>query len=241
MFVISHREQTMQTESAALETLFTKLRNAPMLRGLDPASLAQLVQSAIRRTYAPGGVIFLEGDAAPALYFVDSGWIKVVKMSHDGREQILYFMGPGELFGGIGVFVNRPAPATAIALEAAEIWVLPNDAIRHALASNPEMALAVIDYLANRIAELTDMVAALSLHTVTQRLARVLLEQAEGDLVHRRRWATQAEMAAHLGTVPEVLNRALRSLVEEQLIELSRHQIHILNRAGLAAKTTLAR
>ena len=231
----------MPTEAAAFNSLFARLRSAPMLGGLDPASLELLVQSAARRSYAPGSVIFLEGDAAPALYFVDSGWIKVVKMSQDGREQILYFMGPGELFGGIGVFVNRPAPATAIALEAADIWVLPSDAIRRVLSANPEMALAVIDYLANRIAELTDMVAALSLHTVTQRLARLLLEQAEGDLVHRRRWATQAEMAAHLGTVPEVLNRALRSLVEEQLIELSRHQIHILNRAGLAAKTTLAR
>jgi CRP-like cAMP-binding protein len=213
----------------------------PMLQGLDPASLAQLVHGAVRRTYTAGGVIFLEGDAAPALYFVDSGWIKVVKMSRDGREQILAFMGPGELFGGIGVFVKRPAPATAIALEAAEIWVLPSDAIRRVLTSNPEMALSVIDYLASRIAELTDMVAALSLHTVTQRLARVLLEQAEDDLIQRRRWATQAEMAAHLGTVPEVLNRALRGLVEEQLIELSRHQIQILDRPGLTAKTTTPR
>ncbi len=99
------------------------------------------------------------------------------------------------------------------------------------------MALAVIEFLANRIAELTDMVAALSLHTVTQRLARVLLEQAEGDVIYRRRWATQSEIAAHLGTVPEVLNRALRSLVEEQLIEFSRQQIRILDRPGLVAKT----
>ena len=61
-----------------------------MLQGLDPTSLAQLVQSATQRAYEPGGVIFLEGDTAPALYYVDTGWVKVVKMSHNGREQILY-------------------------------------------------------------------------------------------------------------------------------------------------------
>jgi CRP/FNR family transcriptional regulator len=215
-----------------------KLRVVPLLQGLDPASLSHLAQSAIRRDYEPGGMIFLEGDTAPALYYVATGWVKVVKMSHDGREQILYFLGPGELFGGIGVFVNRPAPATAIALEAAEVWVLPHDAIQQVLMVNPALALAVIEFLANRIAELTDMVAALSLHTVTQRLARVLLEQAEGDVIYRRRWATQSEMAGHLGTVPEVLNRSLRSLVEGQLIELSRHQIRILDRQGLESKTT---
>jgi hypothetical protein len=45
-------------------------------------------------------------------------------------------------------------------------------------------------------------------------------------------------MAARLGTVPEVLNRSLRSLVEEELIEFSRHQIRILNYQGLVSKTT---
>ncbi len=115
----------MQTQPPDLDTLSAKLQILPMLQGLDPASLAQLVQSAIRRVYTPGGMVFLEGDTAAALYYVDTGWVKVVKMAPDGREQILYFLGPGELFGGIGVFVNRPAPATAIALEAAEIWVLP--------------------------------------------------------------------------------------------------------------------
>lgn len=219
------------------DTLAAKLQILPMLQGLDPASLVQLAQSATRRAFEPGGVVFLEGDMAAALYYVDTGWVKVVKMAPDGREQILYFLGPGELFGGIGVFVNRPAPATAIALETAEIWVLPRAAIQQLLVAKPEMALAMIEFLANRIAELTDMVAALSLQTVTQRLARVLLEQAEGDVIYRRRWATQAEMAAHLGTVPEVLNRSLRGLVEEELIEFSRQQIRILDRPGLVAKT----
>ncbi len=228
----------MQTQPSDLDTLAAKLLSLPMLQGLDPASLAQLVRSAIRRAYEPGGMIFLEGDTAAALYFVDTGWVKIVKTAPDGREQILYFLGPGELFGGIGVFVQRPAPATAIALEATSIWILPRAALQQILIVKPEMALAVIEFLAGRIAELTDMVAALSLHTVTHRLARVLLEQTEDDVIYRRRWATQAEMAAHLGTVPEVLNRSLRSLVEEELIEFSRHQIRILDRPGLAAKTT---
>jgi CRP/FNR family transcriptional regulator, dissimilatory nitrate respiration regulator len=228
----------MQTHPPDLDTLVAKLQTAPILQGLERASLAKVARSAIRRVYAPGTVIFLEGDAAPAFYYVDAGWVKVVKMALDGREQILYFWGPGEIFGGIGVFVNRPAPATAIALEATTIWLLPSDAIRQMFTVNPALALPVIEFMANRIGELMELVADLSLHTVTERLARLLLEQAEGDVVHRRRWATQSEMAARLGTAPDVLNRALRSLVEEGLIELSRQQIRILDYHSLAAKTT---
>jgi CRP/FNR family transcriptional regulator len=209
-----------------------------MLRGLEPATLAQLVQSAIRRAYAPGGVLFLEGESAPALCYVDSGWVKVVKMALDGREQILYVLGPGEIFGGVGAFANRPAPATVIALEAAEIWILQREAIRQVFIANPVLALAMFDFMASRISELVEMVAGLSLQTVTERLARLLLEQAEEGVITRRRWATQSEMASRLGTVPEVLNRSLRSLVEEEVIEFSRNQIRILDYEGLVSKTT---
>ena len=54
--------------------------------------------------------------------------------------------------------------------------------------------------------------------------------------MQRRRWSTQAEMAARLGTVPDVLNRALRSLADEGLIQIQRQQIRILDREGLERK-----
>ena len=226
----------MQATPAQRDQLAKKLQAGSFLRGLAPEILAQMVRSAVWREYPPGAVIFLEGDAAPALYYVDAGWVKVVKMSPEGREQVLQFFGPGEIFGGMGVFVDRPAPATAIALEQAGLWLLQRDAVRRMLAANPAMALQVIEFMADRLMELVTLVADLSLHTVTERLARVLLEEADDDVVYRRRWATQAEMAARLGAAPDVLNRALRTLVEEELIELGRQQIRILDRPGLAAK-----
>jgi CRP/FNR family transcriptional regulator, dissimilatory nitrate respiration regulator len=231
----------MQARPSERDQLVEQLQAGSFLRGLSTETLAQMVRSAVWREYPPGTVIFLEGDAAPALYYVDTGWVKVVKMSPEGREQVLHFFGPGEIFGGMGVFVDRPAPATAIALEQTGLWLLQRDAVRRMLAANPAMAVQVIEFMADRLTELVTLVAELSLHTVTERLARLLLEEAEGDVVYRRRWATQAEMAARLGAVPDVLNRALRTLVEEELIELGRQQIRILDRPGLAAKTIATR
>ncbi len=232
------RAKIMPTEPSTQDVLIAQLQTVPMLQGLAAASLAHLAERAIRHTYTPGAVIFLEGDTAPAFYYVDSGWVKIVKMSSEGREQILYVWGPDELFGGMGVFVNRPAPATAIALETTTLWVLPSDAIRRMFTTDPTLALPVLDFMATRISELVELVADLSLHTVTARLARLLLEQAQDDLIQRRSWATQAEMAARLGTVPDVLSRALRTLVEAELIQVQRHQIQILDRQGLLEHTS---
>jgi DNA-binding transcriptional regulator YhcF (GntR family) len=65
------------------------------------------------------------------------------------------------------------------------------------------------------------------------------LDRAKEGLLHREHWATQAEMAARLGTVLDVLNRALQQLVNEGLIEVERHQIRILDQDGLKAKAMI--
>ena len=127
-------------------------------------------------------------------------------------------------------------PATAIALEPTELWQLPRNVVRQALLTEPQFALRVIEYMGERINDLVALVADLSLRSVTARLARQLMENAVDDVVQRQRWATQAEMAARLGAAPDVVNRALRSLSDAGLIELSRQQIRILDRVGLADK-----
>ncbi|MCB0189331.1 MAG: Crp/Fnr family transcriptional regulator [Caldilineaceae bacterium] len=157
-------------------------------------------------------------------------------MSPEGREQILYFWGPGDLFGGMTAFVNQPAPATAITQEDVGVWLLPRVAIEQLLNDDPTMAWRIIEFMASRLNDMITLVAELALHPVMARLARRLLEQAEDGVIQRHRWATQAEIAARIGAAPDVINRALRTLVEEGIIELSRKQIRILDRERLAEK-----
>jgi CRP/FNR family transcriptional regulator len=198
--------------------------------------LERLAAGAVWRAYAPGGVVFLEGEPAPGLYYLQSGWLKVVKLSLEGREQILQFVGPGEVFNYLGILTAGAAPATVIALEHAGVWLLRRETLHQLLGENPQLALPVLEAMAQRLTELIQLVSDLSLRTVEARLAHLLLKSAQDDRVVRQRWATQSEMAARLGTVPDVVSRALRALVLENLIEVERNQIRILDRAGLAAR-----
>jgi CRP/FNR family transcriptional regulator len=93
----------------------------------------------------------------------------------------------------------------------------------------------VIQALAERVQHLMAQVEDLSLRPVDARLARFLLEAAQEGSVTRRRWETQAELAARLGTVPNVLNRALRQLEEAGLIRVDRRSIQILDEDELAS------
>jgi CRP/FNR family transcriptional regulator len=212
------------------------LQKTPYFAGLDAAALRELAHLATWHEYAPGAVVFLEGEANTGLYSLHSGWVKVIKLSPDGREHVLRYFGPGEIFSEIGIFLARPNPATAIALEQSALWQLHRDVLRPLLVRHPAMLLQVVANMADRITYLAEMVANLSLHSVEVRLARLLLDAAPDGALVRQPWLTQAELAAHLGTVPDVLSRALRTLADAGLIRVERKQITILDRAGLAAR-----
>lgn len=222
-----------------VDSLIEKLHVVPVFERLELDVLAVMARQAVWREYAAGAIVFLEGDIARGFYYLNSGWLKEVKISQEGREQILQYLGPGEIFNYMGIFVGRPNPVTAIALELAGIWLLQRESFHQVLATNPKLGVRVAEALADYVVHLVQLVSDLSLRTVEARLAQRLLEQAESDVVYRQRWATQAEMAARLGTVPDVISRALQKLVEEQLIRVERQRIWILNREGLAAKAIL--
>lgn len=216
-----------------LAHLIAQLRNNPFFKGLDEQILNNLAREAAWREHAAGEVIFLEGEDSPGLYYLQFGWLKAVKSSPEGREQVLRFIGPGETFNEIGAFASLPNPATAIALEAVGVWLLRREALMSLLRNQPDLAQRVIENIASRVVDLVNLVADLSLRPVTGRLARLLLDEASDGVLHRPRWHTQAELAARLGTVPDVVQRALRGLESEGAIEVQKHEIHIRDRVAL--------
>jgi CRP/FNR family transcriptional regulator len=221
------------------DILLKRLQSFEFLRGLDHETLALLAKSAVWKVFPPDAVVFWEGDTETNLYYLQYGSLKVLKTSPDGREQVLRFLEAGEIFNEIGVFAKRANPATAIALEESGIWLLPRQALEDVLLAHPHTALQIMESMADRFISLVALTADLSLRTVEERFAKLLLEQTDGDVIERRRWTNQTELAAHLGTVPDVLSRVVRELTKAGLIEMDRQQIRILDRKGLAERAML--
>jgi CRP/FNR family transcriptional regulator len=151
----------------------------------------------------------------------------------------LRFIDAGEIFNEIGVLAKKPNPATALALEESGIWLIPRQALEEIVLAHPHVAMQIIENMADKIINLVTLAADLSLKTVEARFAKLLLEQAEGDVIERRRWTNQTELAARLGTVPDVLSRVIRELTRAELIEMDKQHIRILDRAGLAERAML--
>jgi len=222
-----------------MTTIIEILNKVPYFAGLDSAILRDIAQEAIAEDYLADTVVFLEGDPCSGLYIVEYGWLKAVKTSLDGRDQVLHYLGVDEVFNSISVFAEVRNPVTAITLEKTRLWRIPQAAIPRLLEHYPVLARRIIRDLSQRILHLVALVEDLSLRTVEGRLARYLLSIAEEDTIVRQTWATQAEMASRLGTVPDVLHRVLRALSDEGLIAVHRKHIDILDRHALEERAML--
>lgn len=222
----------MKTESSYQEASQI-LSAVSYFRGLEPRTLETVSRSASPRVYDPDQLVLLEGEPASGLYIVHYGWLKVSKIAMDGREQILQLLGSGEVFNAVSIFSGAPNPASVTALETTRLWMIGRQAMLRLLDENPAIARLIIQDLASRVTHLISLVEDLSLRTVEARLARLLLEQSSGDTLHRKKWATQTEIASRLGTVPDVLSRTLRKLSERGLIQIGRQEIRILDRSEL--------
>lgn len=213
--------------------LVARLGAISLFAGLDAETLALLASDSEQRTVRPGEFVFVEGEQPRGLYVLESGWVRAVKMSAQGREQVLQFVGPGEPFNTVSIFTTRPNPASAMALEESVVWMVPRATVERVLRERPEFAQRVLENMAERMIYLVGLVADLSLRTVTERLANLVLERSEGGVLERPKWFTLAELAARLGTVPDVVQRAMGRLQSEGIIDVTRREIRILDEERL--------
>jgi CRP/FNR family transcriptional regulator len=213
------------------------LRSVPFFAELSSQELTAVAGRLVERRLGPGQISFLEDEPCSGLYLIVSGAAKIFRTSVGGREQILALLNPGDSCNEVPVVDGGRNPASFAAVESTVVWIWnckAIDSLRHEI---PDLNEAIVRSLAGRCRELVDKVYALTFLSVTGRLAGFLLQHADPQAeISRRRW-TQDEMAAHIGTVREMVGRALRNLERDGLIRFNRHRIEIVDRARLDSLT----
>ena len=210
------------------------------LNTLPEDAVNAILDVSIPRHFNSGQVIYLEGEPGEYVYILERGWVKATRMTHEGREQGLHFLHPVEIFGDNAVFTRTTYPATTTALEATDVWMIPSESLLTMVKRFPDLALAIIHILSERILKYIELVEDLSLRSVEARLASTLLRNTEymDDqlVVQRREWTTLDEMAVRLGTVRDVLGRAMKTLELEGYIQVDKQKIVIVDPAELAKR-----
>lgn len=216
--------------------ILKKITSLPIFQGLDEDQLTELISTAERREYKKGDIIFTEGDEGNGLYVVETGKIKIFKLSFEGKEHIFHIYGPGKMFGEVAVFSGKKFPAFAQALYPSSLIFFPRKEIALLISENPSLAFNMLASLSMRLREFTIMVENLALKDVPARMASYLIvlckEQKNTDAVDLP--VTKNQIAGLLGTTPETISRVFNRMVSEKLINVDNKIITILDYQGLA-------
>jgi CRP/FNR family transcriptional regulator len=206
-----------------------------IFRTLPSAAVDALLAHAHARDLAGGDVLFNEGETAHGIFILLDGEVRVVRSSR-GRRHVLHTERRGGTLGEAPLFDRAPYPATAIAATPVRALYVDRAALDRALRASPEVAWFFLGRLAGRVRILLDRVDGLATADVGTRLAAYLLEQADrtaGPIVA----ATQESLAEELGTVREVVARALRELrVRGVIRSAGRGRVEVIDVAALRAE-----
>lgn len=151
------------------------LKNSLIFSSLNDEEIAELASIAIERRFQSGEFVFWDGDIPDWFYMVAEGRVKVLKHSSLGKEFVIAFFGPSEMFGEVAVFENRPYPASAQAADEAKVLGIRRYDFLSFLAHRPEVALRIINVMGGRLRDAQNRLRDIAGERVEQRLARTLI------------------------------------------------------------------
>jgi len=205
------------------------LQSSPHFAGLSADELEKIRRVMTDRRVSKDEIIWLDGDPCRTLYFVASGLIKVFITSAEGKEQIIKVIRPGESFGDNAIFDINGNTVSAQAMVPSVLYGIEKSELEALLSEYPRAALNIIKVLVSQIYDYLSLVQDLSFKRVTERLARILLENCEEITDYDPPRLTHREIAAMAGTEREVIARSLKSLEEKGVIRRDNRRIIITN------------
>jgi CRP/FNR family transcriptional regulator len=209
------------------------LGRVPLFAELSERDLAELAQVAVPRSWLAGEAVFREGDSGDTCYVIRSGCVRVTRRHSDGRQITLAELRDGDIFGELAMFGDEERSATVEAVQPTNgVAILAGD-IRRTMLAHPQIAVAMLSGLADRIRAANERLARQTFQTVEGRVASALLAQVKAltdddggdaprEILIR---ATQAQIAQLSGSSRESASRFLAKLERAGVITTGRGKI----------------
>ncbi|MBD2433386.1 MULTISPECIES: Crp/Fnr family transcriptional regulator [Fischerella] len=196
----------------------------------SPESLPpELRHVIIHRELEPKESLFQQGDEAKAFYVVETGRLKLVRYTSDGKEVTFPIARRGEMIAEIALFSDT-YPYAVIAEVASRVIIYPKQPILTALRHNSELAEDFMAMLVQKIHDLKIRLELRDIRAAHERVLRYLQYMAQlGEQTTITFDRPLKDIAVDLGLTPETLSRALTRLEREGIITRTRLQIKLQN------------
>lgn len=211
------------------------LRELCMPVGLSDEQMNRIDQVVeVRRKVKRGATLFRNGEPFTSLYAIRTGFFKTCIATEDGRDQVTGFQMAGEIIGLDGI-VNDQHTCDAVALEDAEVCVMPFDRIEELSREVTALQTHVHKIMSREIVREHGVMLLLGSMRAEERLAAFLLNLVQR--LHARGFSqtelvlrmTREEIGSYLGLKLETVSRTFSKFVEEKIVEVKQRHVRILD------------
>lgn len=191
----------------------------PALSEAGRAELARLAPMDV----APGTVLFHPGDTVHGFVVMLSGRVEVFLTGPTGRDILLYAVEPGQscVQSTLGLLGGEAYSGEAVVREQSRLVLIPREVFLRLVHGDEGFRSFVFEAFARRLQSMMHLLEKVAFQRVEARLAELLLERAENDIVR----ATHADLAVAIGSAREVVSRRLDTLAKRGLVSVDRGTI----------------
>jgi len=206
---------------------------------LDEEARGELLARGARRQFGKGAFVYRVSDPGDAVYLLLAGRIKTYKLTPDGREVILWFGFPGEVFGLVEAPHHKGRLVSVEACEPSELAEISSAKFREFLGAHPEVSQLLVQIMASRLGMLANRLVYLTADDAEARIAKFLVDLAgryhgATDEAARPIGLTHQEIADITGVQRQTATRILGRFTERGALSVRYRRISIRDRALLS-------
>jgi len=200
-----------------------------VFKGLPSDFLREIEGRGKVHDFEKGHVFFKAGQTGQGLFLLEKGAVQTFRTS-GVKKLIIADLNAPAIFGEMGCVGRCLYHCHAQAMVSSRVRILSRSDLNELLEEHPIVTRRLLDLVSERFVSVLMDLDATSFHQLIPRMAGLLLERADGDLVRN---LTHKELAQHLRVYRESATAALGDLKKAGIIEIGRKQIRILDHARL--------
>jgi CRP-like cAMP-binding protein len=208
------------------------LKSCRLFSDLNERELEALQQTAVRKDYRKGQIVFNEGDPSRGFCLVVTGTVKIYRVGPDGRERVFHIVEAGDAFAEAAMFMET-YPATAAALTPATVILIEKNGFKQLLTRDARLSFKIIGTLVKWLTQMRNALTDLTMKEVPARFASYVLSLPVESGKPIKVNISKTTLAQMIGTTKETFSRLLHRLAEHRILTYRHNQIRIQNRKRL--------
>lgn len=217
------------------------IKHCRLFQTLTLDQLERLEKHAKLRKYPKNVPVYFPSDAADSVLLLAEGRVKICSNTADGKQAILAFIEPGEVFGELSLVGEGRRDEHAETMAASTVVLLPGGVLEDLLAQSPSLSLGVTKLIGLRRKRVERRLKTLLFRSNRERLLHLLLDLTEqygksrpdGTLIDIR--LSHLDLASVIGTTRETMTLLLGELRTSGLLKIEKHRLLIPDVGRIAA------